>query len=216
GDTLIHMAKLSKNPDLKQALGRQSLDWDAILLSGGGNDLVEGAADVLLSPTQRGSARPAHVESYCDSTALTELIDSIKQGYRSIAALRDKPGSRSNGTPIVTHTYSYVTPRPSPTRVFGIGLTGPWLYTAFTEKEIPGADWLKLAEYLIDTLAEGLQSLSNEIDDFHVVDTRRVLTRAGLGTSGDDADWLNEIHPNSEGYAKLAKAIEPVLQRLIR
>jgi lysophospholipase L1-like esterase len=75
---------------------------------------------------------------------------------------------------------------------------------------------LALSDYLLDRLAEGLLGLAEELEDFHVVDTRKKLIRAALGTTGDDADWLNEFHPNSDGYIKMAKALEPVLNRLLQ
>ena len=37
------------------------------------------------------------------------------------------------------------------------------------------------------------------------VPTDGVLTPSTAGTTGSDADWLNEIHPNASGWRKLAK-----------
>ena len=49
-----------------------------------------------------------------------------------------------------------------------------------------------------------LEHGANPLPNFHVVDTRGTLQRSALGTTGNDGDWLNEIHPNRGGYDKLA------------
>ena len=38
-----------------------------------------------------------------------------------------------------------------------------------------------------------------------------MLQRSGLGTTGNDGDWLNEIHPNRGGYDKLAGPFSAVI-----
>ena len=37
-----------------------------------------------------------------------------------------------------------------------------------------------------------------------LVDTRGTLARAQPSATGNDNDWLNEIHPNTGGYGKIA------------
>lgn len=211
GDTMINMAKLSDNPHLRDTLGSEGLDWDAILLSGGGNDLVDKADSLLFSPAERPAVLMPSVAEYVSEPKLTALLDEITEGYRRIAALRDQPGGAGAGKPIILHGYAYATPRNSPARFFGLGFRGPWIHKAFTHNEIPTRHWLKLSDYLLDALVQRFQALSAELPEFHLVDTRNKLTRAALGTTGEDADWLNEFHPNGAGYEKMARAIEPVL-----
>ena len=42
----------------------------------------------------------------------------------------------------------------------------------------------------------------------------RRLIQVAPAATGDDADWVNEIHPNAAGYAKLAAKIKPQLAAL--
>jgi len=96
-------------------------------------------------------------------------------------------------------------------------LTGDFLF-ARAAKLAAETDHLPLMVLFADTLADGLLALSkgpNAIKNFHVVDTRGLLKRAQLGHPGDSNDWQNEIHPNDDGYKKIAKKIEPVLEPLI-
>jgi hypothetical protein len=110
----------------------------------------------------------------------------------------------NQGTPLVLHTYDYVTPRNGPA---GPGL-GPWLYKALHDLyNVPQADQSALADALIDRLgsmwlAMGVKYAARGVS---VVDTRGTLTRATAGTSGVSGDWENEIHPTPHGYAQLAQ-----------
>ena len=45
--------------------------------------------------------------------------------------------------------------------------------------------------------------------------TLDTLVPAELGTTRESNDWMNEIHPNAEGYAKLATKIGRWLTRLL-
>lgn len=216
GDTVEHMSNISRNRNLVQALSTQGFKWDGILLSGGGNDVIDEARHILRPKADR----PGNIHGpadYCDQRELGDLIREIQEGYRTIAGLRDGPKSRSKRAPIVTHTYDYATPRNAPAR-FLIGSLGPWLYRALTLRDVPRDDWVAVADYLIDKLADGILRLaqgSNRIRNFHVVDTRGTLKRSALGSRGNNKDWQNEIHPNAGGYAKLAKRVEARLAAVI-
>jgi lysophospholipase L1-like esterase len=217
GDTIRHMSQISANPLLRRAL-TGGFRWDAILLSGGGNDLIDQADDIIRSRAERHPAQPRAPEDYCDQAKLAALIGDIQEGFRRIAALRDAPGSPNHGVPILTHTYDYATPRNAPAR-FVFGHLGPWLFRALNGCEVPKERWLAVAKYLSDRLADGILALQNgpaAIDNFHVVDTRRTLIQADMDSRGDSNDWQNEIHPNGLGYEKLAIKVEAKLEDLLK
>lgn len=206
GDTVQNIARLTKgNAEFERRLAdpRFSSDWDAILMSGGGNDLIDAAHDVLV---QKPKARSKAAECV-DDAALAALLTKIVEGYEHVVAVRDGAGSPSKGTPIVIHTYDYPTPRPAPAQFLFVPFTRPWLYPAFKKREIPIKLYVPLAEYLLDRLAATLEDLENSLPDFHVVNTLGRLARAKLGSKGNSGDWLNEIHPNSDGYRKIADRI---------
>jgi lysophospholipase L1-like esterase len=210
------MAAIASNPALKHALTGGGRRWNGILLSGGGNDVIDDAKNLLLNKTQR-PADARDPSAFCDQGRLRVLVDEIQRSYRRIASLRDRPTGLGTRIPILTHTYDYATPRDAPARFF-IRRLGPWLIKAMRQGEVPQQHWVSIADYLADRLAEALLDLTrgpNAIRNFHVVETRNTLQRAQLGATGDSNDWLNEIHPNAAGYDKLAKRIEPVLEPLI-
>jgi lysophospholipase L1-like esterase len=217
GDTIKHMSEIEGNHVFRTALSPEGYNWDLILLSGGGNDLIDTAGKLLLPRQQRGAKSMKNTKDYCDTEKLDELIANIQQGYRRLVGLRDTDGSPAKKKPIVVHTYDYAVPRDSRARFFSVPLLGPWLYPAVVNAEIPKKDWIKVSKYLIDKLAKGILDLEkvDKLKNFHVVDTRKSLKMAALGTTGDNGDWLNEIHPNSDGYKKLARAIEGKLTPLL-
>ena len=215
GDTIRRMAKIASNHNLRKAMSHShGYRWHAILLSGGGNDLIDDVGDIVIRP--RG--RPDDPVSYCHEDALLETLHSVEKGYRRIVRLRDSEKSNCRNRPIVTHTYDFVTPRNSPARFFGLPAQGPWLYPALKRARIPRRLWNDISDYLVGRLAERIQDLASGADRlpaFHVVNTLDTLVPAELGQTRESNDWMNEIHPNAGGYAKLANKIARRLKRLL-
>ncbi|MEJ2694721.1 MAG: hypothetical protein P8166_17265 [Candidatus Thiodiazotropha sp.] len=217
GDTIKHISTIANNRGLMRGQSKQDGEqWDLILLSGGGNDLIDEAGSILIDPDTRGSLKMASPADYCNQAHLDALISRIVKGYQRIVELRDAPGAPSNGVPIVVHTYDYPTANNSPARFLGIGLMGPWLYNAFRHDQIPEEDWIGLSDYMFEFLAQGILSLQGSLPHFHVVDTRNTIRRAKPGKRGESGDWLNEIHPKGRGYAKISKLISQKAIELVR
>ena len=214
GDTLANVAQLSANPEFVRRLAHPNWasDWDAVLLSGGGNDLIDRAGD-LIRARPRGAGRQA--ADYVDADALAAFAEGIKAAYRGIVALRDRPASPNRGKPIVVHTYDYPTPRPAPATFLIVPFTRPWMHPVFEARQVPRSLRIAVAAQLLDALAAALLALENELPAFHVVDTRGLLQRAELDSRGNSGDWLNEIHPNGDGYRKIARRLAVRLHRVL-
>ena len=205
GDTIKNMSEISSNPVLKQLINEKKFltKWDAIFLSGGGNYLIDLADQIICTPST-GAGK--HMLDYIDAIELNNLKARVQQGYKKISTLR--AGSPNAQTPIVTHVYDYPTPRNAKSKFLGIGVDGPWIYAALKTNDIPQEFWISLTDYIFECLAISIIELKHVIENFHVVSsTRGTLIRASLGTTGADGDWLNEIHPTGDGYAKLADII---------
>jgi lysophospholipase L1-like esterase len=212
GDTIKHIAQIERNRTLRDALSGSGRRWDGILLSGGGNDLIDEVDEIVLPKDQRPEV-PSDLSEYCNDDRLQQLIDDVQTSYRKVAVLRDRDDSPGRGVCIYTHTYDYATPRNSPAN-FVFGSVGPWISPVLNDREVPGSDWIPLTNYLIDKLAEGILELehgADPIDGFYVQDTRKTLKPAEPGHPSDSRDWQNEIHPNGAGYEKIAKKMEALL-----
>jgi len=209
GDTLKNMSDLFANANFKRAVsyGEQ---WDLILVSGGGNDLINNLDGILLNKKERLGRNINGPEDFCNKEKLKSVISEIKKGYVKIASLRDSQESAVSARPIVTHTYDYATPRNSPAEFISISLLGPWLYSSLIDASIDKNWWNPISFYLTDQLALGIRQLAegdDRIPNFYVIDTRNTLKRSSLDSTGKDGDWLNEIHPSKEGYEKIANKI---------
>lgn len=216
GDTLRRMAALRSDPQFVQLLtGNVSWRWDAILLSAGGNDLIEatGAAPgsslnlrllrtaAEWGPAAQGAAR------YLNADGWDTFSTYFRANLDAIVELRDrKPGPDGNiGRPLCLHTYAYPTPRPSGAG----GGQGPWLMPALQAYAIPEADWPALARALLDQLADLMLACAADTARYpalDVFDTRSVaIDPAAPGSAGISGDWLNEIHLTREGCGKIAR-----------
>jgi lysophospholipase L1-like esterase len=209
GDEIVEMASPSHVKEFKRLVTKRptSYDWHAILLSGGGNDVIDRAVDIIESGNT--------VDECIDRAALQTCMNDVANGYRTLAALRDSSARPNNvNAPLIVHTYDYPTPRESPAEFFGKKIRGPWLIDVLEAKGVAENLWIPISEKLIDALAQTILDLANgpnAIRNFRVVDTRGTLVPADLGTTGNSNDWRNEIHPNSGGYKKLVEMIAEVV-----
>ena len=119
------------------------------------------------------------------------------------------------------HTYDYATPRNAPARFVGtVSVLGPWLFKAFDGGTVDPKMQQRIADLIMDRLAEALLALDSDnassglaLPSFHVIDTRNTLVRANATEVGNSNDWLNEIHPNLDGYRKVADKLSLEVDR---
>ena len=193
----------------------QALRYDAILMSGGGNDLIDalrpegGGPAIIVS----NNGTPGAADSYVDTAALKALTDDVLASYRRIIAQRDASDANA-ATPIVLHTYDYPTPRNAKAKFFGQSARGPWLLPAMQAAAVPAGLYEDVTDIVFNALAEALLRLHDPANGVHVVDTRDTIMRADLGTTELSGDWINEIHPDAHGYALLARVLGKALADL--
>jgi hypothetical protein len=204
--------------------------WDALLISAGGNDLIDaigvppafGSEAVSIDrrllrtaaewgPAADGPAR------YVSEAGWSRFAGYLKANLRHLILLRDHPDSQSQRVPIFMHTYALAVPRNAGA---GAGL-GPWLWPSLQRYGVPEADGTALSAHLLRRLAALLQACQDDAATYpnlHVFDSQAVpgIIPAEPGTTGTSGDWVNEIHLTAGGCAKLAAAwavrIEQVMQ----
>jgi hypothetical protein len=229
GDELTNMVDARRDPlFISLICGPKQQFWNALFLSGGGNDLIAAlkvapkSGDVTVTPHDRllltqsewGGAFADASSPYISKEGWTVFQAHVEQQYRIIESLRTQnPTAKKIGRviPIFTHTYDYATPRNS-----GAGLNiGPWLYPSLQRYGIPAGDWDTLANTFIDKLYAVIKGMENQLPDFHVVDTRGTLIRAADGSEGVSGDWENEIHATEGGYGKIGLKFVPVVASVL-
>jgi hypothetical protein len=221
GTTLSHMVDWVKNSQFVALLtGNRAEKWHGILLSAGGNDLID--ASSVLANDRHGNPVPpdkrmlltqaewgpgTDVSRYVSAAGWDTLRRHLAFHFTNLIDLRGRGVNRD--TPIVVHTYAYITPRNAPASA-ALKL-GPWLYKSFSAYKVPPQDWADLAEHLINRFAEFLLSL--QLPSFLVVDTRAVpLHPADSNEHGPSGDWQNEIHPTKKGYEKLGRKWSSIIE----
>lgn len=214
GDPLRTMVNVRDNDTFKLEI-EGGVVWNAILLSGGGNDLIDDLGNIL-PPSATMQPKRANPADYCDAASLAATLDSVVQCYQTIFSWRDGPKSKCPNAPSVIHTYDRATPRDSAARFIGaFPVRGPWLKPALERAGVPPAKWNAVSDFLMGALGDRLLTLPTLAANIHVIDTRGTLARADPGTEKNSQDWLNEIHPNKGGYKKLSNLISPILAGLL-
>lgn len=221
GDTLRRMHETTRNPEfyfyLRNKGGRR---WNAILLSGGGNDLIdaiwnekEKKSEILVRPADPSMVDASTLRDVVNEEALAALLGYIRTNVEQIVEEgRDGGDSESRDVPLFMHTYALVQPRKSPVKYLG---KGPWLYPACKWLGIDETLWLGLSRLLLGELAACLKSI--HLPNFFVVDTLAAMTLvpAEPGSLDRSNDWENEIHPDRDGYRKLAAPWADELERCL-
>lgn len=223
GDTLRRMVQMTRDPQFIALLcGHQAWQWDGLLLSAGGNDLISaiGVSPTEPNPALRLLRTPAEWGPESDGAA-RYLSDAgwftfstyLKANYDDLIKLRE--AGPSKGKPIFTHTYSPPVPRDA-----GVGLgIGPWLLPSLLAYGIPLADHIELAKLLLGRLAQLLAEIGNDnlrYPNVHVFDSTAIALAPALqDNTGSSGDWVNEIHLTWSGYERIAvpwaAAIEAVV-----
>lgn len=208
GDTIRKMGNMLKNDGFKRMTSsRFGYEWDTILISAGGNDLIDDARKIIKF-ADGNSADPA---AYCDENILKQTMDDIVKAYKEIVALRDKQNSSCPDCRIITHMYDWTTPRNAPARFLGLKLRGPWLHSALVKAQVPMPMWERVSEYLIGRLGGTILGLEKILPSFSVANTHGTLDRAQPNTTLFSGDWADEIHPSMKGYRKLARKVAALI-----
>jgi len=217
GDTVSKMEQALKAGDAQRRidvwaseLGRWIADSAAyplngILLSGGGNDLIEAFPHLLKSPCDYASIAPNHIAEAIDPAALDKFDRFVGASFTGIVNFVRNHGGPNAHVPIFCHTYDFPTPNDAPSTILGARVGQAWMYPRLTEHGVPQTLWVALADFLVRHLANRLRTL--DLQDFHVVNTLETLTRAHPGAHGESGDWDNEIHPSRTGYKKLGRKL---------
>lgn len=224
GAVLRRMVDSTRSPQFRRLLaGKLAMRWNAILFSGGGNDLIEalGSAPdaqphqrLLRTPAERG---PDPLPADCISEpGWLSFAAHVQTVFGELLDLRDSGINRS--TPLVLHNYARVMPRPS---AAAPGF-GPWLWPAMQTYAVPSALLLALSDELMDRL----QCLLDEVVaarwqqdpdcGVYLADSMASgVDLADAGSTGASGDWINEIHLTRAGYRKCAQAWQAVLDPLL-
>jgi hypothetical protein len=168
------------------------------LLNGGGNDILGGRK--MADGSQIGGLY-FHLNQYSAGMGAEDLIkpslglemDGLASLIRQIVTLALGFGSTKK---VILHGYSYPFPRND------IWLGKPMARRGITSEALQRQICVKLMDRWHDRLASVAQGFSS---------TRRVTYVDVRTCVPNKSEWLDEIHPNSDGFKTIAKLIRQVM-----
>lgn len=214
GDLIFNMAHGKQFKKLRAFLESSRFDFDMLLLSGGGNDiLVNDQPEFQLSNILKAGKGKAP-ESYIKADTWKLSLERIVESYRIIL---DMAKEVNPNLLIHAHNYDYIYPRNRGADVIVIpDVLGPWVFPVMQDLKITDQEIQKrITDYMLEQFNQALASLAEEYAQFdysHTLGTLPSHTSWGLNLP----NWDDEIHPNSKGFARLveAKLAPDILRRL--
>lgn len=194
GETALRIVGGRQKAQLAAYLKRYPVN--ALLFSGGGNDIVGQDLLPLLKQRQPGMSWR---ECINDETTGARF-DRIRSAYLDIIHLRDenRPGCK-----IYLHGYDFAIPSGKGAVMWGIK-AGPWMKPYLEAKGIKVAeDQRKIIHHLITLFGEMLAGVAQK-PDIVLVDTPNTLT---------DQEWNDELHPTRKGFEKIAAKFREELNK---
>lgn len=168
--------------------------WDAMLFSGGGNDIVDNPMALWIRDFNATLPPAALIHQGRFDAALA----LVRGGYEDLIGLRD---SLSPQTRLFFHGYDFAIPDGR-----GVCFMGPWLKPTFDLRGFPTlASRFAVTKILLQQFAAMLQSLESS----HA----RVAFINGQGTlAPQPSSWDNELHPEKAGFNAFATLFHEALK----
>ena len=195
------MMGLSLRQEIITRLSDSRIRFDALLFSGGGNDIVGDQFCIWLKDVPP-VVPPAQM---LDLNAVNAALAILEAEYRELVDLRDQYSSQ---TVIFVNAYDF--PPITGKAVCG---EGPWLKPSldYAYKHLGKAVPDPNDEFLVvKTLMQMFRGMLDrvaadpKVQKFIVVPTQGTLTP-------NNSDWQNEIHPSSAGFVKIAQKFQASL-----
>ncbi len=187
-------------PRIQREIG--SFQFDAILLSNGGNDIVgEEMQEFVKTASQAQSAGtsdwgviPPEVFDHVRLETFQHALEYTIKDLKEVIQYRDGTSPKSI---IYVHTYDYIYPDGRPYRLGPITV-GPWVKPALVGVGLIDKDQQRIVTgWLLDQFARSLKAFASQTPNMRVIDS--------LGTLTSARQWANEIHPTASGFAAIAK-----------
>ena len=202
------------NCNYNNTISRDSIP-KAIILSAGGNDVIVDKLAFLLEHAHSSAIGNNRMNQqikngllYRLERILVEYISAIRHVCRDVSVAYDYDETTCQGIPILIHGYDYAEATGIGYRVLGVTFRGPWIAPALDLKDWSKDDGNKAVGELVDAynimlcrVAKQLNVDDSEDNPIFFLDFRNAV----------GSDWLDEIHPDSDGAERLAGAISQVV-----
>ena len=199
GDELLRMLGEKTLRKLGKHIGRTYLRRfgieyraEALLMSGGGNDIL-GDEMVHFLRSNDGGVAP---EDFVHLSRLRGRLRQIKIAYEALCDVRD---DKNTDCTIYVHGYDYAIPGNRPAKIlWGLKKIGPWMHRAMSgvydpDVVIPPQHREGVARLFVDEFNAMLGSIQ-----------RRAFVHVETVGTIQAHQWSDEIHPRSMGFKAIA------------
>lgn len=202
GDEAVAMMSGEQKLSLMKRISHSN--YDVIIFSGGGNDLV-GRYDFgfYLNPMTGNDWRTC-----IDDGRLNRKLNQISSCYEELIE-RSMEFSDKKNIKIITHTYDYAIPSKEGFELFDIfPMSESWMYPYLKQLKIDNPeDQKNIVKYMLTKFQETLLPLQEKYaGTFYVVKTQ--------GTLKAD-QWRNEIHPTPDGFKIISEMIYKKIKKVM-
>jgi hypothetical protein len=159
--------------------------FDALLFSGGGNDIAGDQFCLWLVDFVAGADPTAGV----DTQRLTDMYGVVQAAYIDLIKIRD---SINPGCIIFLHAYDFAQPNGQ-----GVCGLGPWLKPSL---DIRGWTDFAAAAEVVKLILQAFDKVLTQLEQKY----KNVVYVRTQGTLLPATDWANELHPTEEGFNKIA------------
>lgn len=220
GDTISLMAYSEDQFDkFRQQFDQQPPD--AILLSGGGNDITGKVLEVMLKYRRSNnySAQNPFNEAVVKGVIEQHLCGAYLTLLNKINMLCKKKyhDSLSQKIPVFIHSYAYPIPNGEDFGKDWIpGLPGPWLEPAFENKGYADLEAMTaIMQQLINRFDGMLTNFGSNQNRFSHIYVQPVDVRSCLreGTQDEEDYWDDELHPSDDGFELIAGEFDKAIQK---
>lgn len=160
---------------------------DALLFSGGGNDVVGEQFRFWLNDASAVGNDPAQG---VDIQRLGDIFGVVESAYLDLIRIRDQFAPHA---PIFVHAYDFAIP----TGVSACHLAGPWLRPSLVDR---GWSGLAPGTLIVKTILVQFRAMLQRLASDPARNMVLVQTQGTLAPG----DWANELHPTGAGFAKIA------------
>jgi hypothetical protein len=197
GDEVRFMLGVKQRKLLEQTLAEARAGgepFDALLFSGGGNDVVEDPMCLWIRRFDAAQSADWHV----DARRFDEILGIVRGGYEDLIQLRN---AVSPDTRLFVHGYDFAIPSGR-----GVCHLGPWLKPTLDYRGVPNlATGKEIVKAMLRRFAAMLSKLEHEHAGVHFINAQ------GLLDAHPDW-WHNELHPTSEGFDAFADKFHQALK----
>ncbi|TGN93124.1 hypothetical protein [Burkholderia sp. USMB20] len=206
GDATTTLLGASKRDRLIATLKDPALaPFDAILFSGGGNDLVGDAFRFWLKDAASVGHDPANA---VNTDALQDIMDIVKRAYLDLIDIRNQYARSSY---LFFHQYDFATPTNAS---ICDGLVGPWLHPSFADRGWTTFEvdprFFTAGRSIVSTI---LCKFATMLGELPTIAENVIVVRTQSALNPDNEDWANELHPTHKGFAKIAEKFQEALHK---